>query len=216
MSKYDIANLRIVLGDHDLKDSSDAFSTSHKVKRVVRHRLFDIGTLYNDIAVLTLEDPAQMRKEVQPICLESSSHDYTNTHVNVAGWGATSSGSATSRSLRKVDVRVWDRNVCANSYGNSLSAGITDTMICAASPEEQKDSCNVRQKTSVNYAAYLYHLFHACLQGDSGGPLFYCDQTCVQLGVVSFGIGCAEPQYPGVYSSVSKFHRWVEKVARKY
>ena len=54
------------------------------------------------------------------------------------------------------------------------------------------------------------------MQGDSGGPLFYCDRSCEQIGIVSFGIGCAEKKYPGVYTRVSKYIDWIDKIVRKY
>ena len=54
------------------------------------------------------------------------------------------------------------------------------------------------------------------IQGDSGGPLFYCNPKCEQIGIVSFGIGCAEAKYPGVYTRVSKYINWIDKIVRKY
>ncbi|XP_037080830.1 transmembrane protease serine 5-like isoform X2 [Pollicipes pollicipes] len=45
----------------------------------------------------------------------------------------------------------------------------------------------------------------AC-QGDSGGPMFYWDgSTWRQVGVVSWGRGCAVSQYPGIFTRVSAF-----------
>ena len=42
------------------------------------------------------------------------------------------------------------------------------------------------------------------LKGDSGGPLITTDTSdAVQIGVVSFGYGCALEDYPGVYARVS-------------
>ena len=70
---------------------------------------------------------------------------------------------------------------------------ILDSMVCAGYPKGAKDSC----------------------QGDSGGPLIVpksaTDDTAVIFGVVSFGIGCAKPNFPGVYARVVKFLDWIKK-----
>ena len=44
-------------------------------------------------------------------------------------------------------------------------------------------------------------------QGDSGGPLV---KGNVQIGVVSWGIDCADPNFPGVYARVSSQYNWIE------
>lgn len=48
----------------------------------------------------------------------------------------------------------------------------------------------------------------AC-QYDSGGPLV---QGSVVVGIVSWGVGCALPRYPGVYADVGALRDWIELV----
>ena len=53
-------------------------------------------------------------------------------------------------------------------------------------------------------------------QGDSGGPLFVCDPKCRQIGITSWGIGCARDRFPGVYTRVAAYQDWIEKIIHKY
>ncbi|XP_017014648.2 trypsin beta-like [Drosophila takahashii] len=65
---------------------------------------------------------------------------------------------------------------------------VTKDMICASAPG--KDSC----------------------AGDSGGPLVFGGKL---VGIVSFGYGCADPQYPGVYADVAELKPWILKAIKR-
>lgn len=81
--------------------------------------------------------------------------------------------------LMGVVVRIVSRKKCAEIFGEEY---ITETNICAAAPG--RDAC----------------------QGDSGGPLVYKKKL---VGVVSWGKGCANRMYPGVYASIPYLSAWV-------
>jgi trypsin len=110
-----------------------------------------------------------------------------NQGLRVIGVGTTSANGATSDFLLQVDVNYISNNQCNNFYGQGSIQG--NVMICAGVPNGGKDSC----------------------QGDSGGPLFD-EASRKQVGVVSWGIGCAEASYPGVYARLSGAEDWIKGV----
>lgn len=138
----------------------------------------------NDLAVITLSKNFEWDDNVGPICL-SSGMDHTGELAVVAGWGTlTYSGSLPSK-LQEVAVKVTKQSKCVKSYKGALFT-VLDSHICAGSPG--KDAC----------------------QGDSGGPLIIREgKQWALIGIVSFGIGCAEANYPGVYTRVSSYQDWI-------
>jgi hypothetical protein len=109
----------------------------------------------------------------------------------VIGYGYTVAGGAASPKLKQVDLPIVTQEQCAAVNGADK---ITEANFCAGFKEGGKDSC----------------------QGDSGGPLFRPDATGAQLqiGVVSWGNGCAKPENPGVYASVAHFETWLRPRVR--
>jgi len=120
------------------------------------------------------------RTEVQPITL-TTSEPLAGENAVVTGWGTLASGSNyLPYQLQVVNVSIVSREVCNDAYDDE----ITENMICAAVFGGGKDAC----------------------QGDSGGPLVVEGKLA---GIVSWGIGCAESQYPGVYSNVANLKSFV-------
>lgn len=108
---------------------------------------------------------------------------YNQGTFTVAGWGANREGGSQQRYLLKADVPFVSDTACRSAYGSSFVAG---EEICAG---------------------YLSTGGVDTCQGDSGGPMFRRDNAgaWVQVGITSYGQGCARPNYPGVYTEVSTF-----------
>lgn len=90
--------------------------------------------------------------------------------------------------LQKVTIPVFSPKECRDDY-NKIKVNITETEMCAGFKEGKIDSCTT----------------------DSGGPLM-CNENEL-TGVVSFGNGCARPNFPGVYAKVSYFVGWIKDKA---
>ncbi|AXG77315.1 serine protease [Streptomyces paludis] len=109
---------------------------------------------------------------------------YNTGTFTVAGWGAAVEGGAQQRYLLKASVPYVSDATC-NSASWYNGAVITTDEICAGYAAGGTDTC----------------------QGDSGGPMFRTDNSgnFIQVGIVSWGDGCAQPRSPGVYTKVSTF-----------
>lgn len=107
-----------------------------------------------------------------------------NGMFTVAGWGAASEGGSQQRFLLKADVAFITDTQCASASG--YSGLVPNEEICAGNwANGGVDTC----------------------QGDSGGPMFKRNAAneWIQVGITSWGIGCARPQAPGVYTEVRFF-----------
>ncbi|MCL4168653.1 UNVERIFIED_CONTAM: hypothetical protein GTU68_008266 [Idotea baltica] len=151
------------------------------VARIIPHEDFNAVTRRNDIALLALATPFSLGDFVQPIPLPAPLQNTTGDCV-LTGWGDVAEDGPNPDVLQKLTLPVISDQECRQDY---LSLEIADSMICAGVPEGGKDAC----------------------QGDSGGPL-----ACQGYlgGIVSWGEGCAEPGYPGVYTEVAYFVDWIE------
>lgn len=54
------------------------------------------------------------------------------------------------------------------------------------------------------------------LKGDSGGPIHqWLGDHWEQVGIVSFGTGCARENDTGVYTRLSMYYDWIQKTIRQ-
>jgi secreted trypsin-like serine protease len=154
---------------------------------------FDSGTLQHDAAVLTLTSPLTLGAKTEPVQIIDSA-TAPGTALYVTGWGDTDAIS-TDRSdfpnlLQGVGVNLVSDSVCDSDY--VIYGGIAPTVqLCANAPGPDSD-----------------HWHDAC-QGDSGGPLVnpFGAGTATDdrlVGIVSSGVGCGKPQYPGIYTEVGE------------
>ncbi|ENN81152.1 hypothetical protein YQE_02518, partial [Dendroctonus ponderosae] len=188
MSSWDVARVTVRLGDYNIKTNSEVKHVEKRVKRVVRHRGFDSRTLYNDIAILTLDSPVDFSSVIRPVCLPSAgARDWAGSTGTVIGWGSIRESGPQPAVLQEVNIPIWSNNDCRQKYGHAAPGGIVDHMLCAG--QANRDSCS----------------------GDSGGPLMVNSGKWTQVGIVSWGIGCGKGQYPGVYTRVEKFLPWITK-----
>ncbi|XP_036318666.1 trypsin alpha-3 isoform X2 [Rhagoletis pomonella] len=143
---------------------------------------FSLDTMRDDVGVMFLQTGLPVNKTHLTVApIGLSNYSIpAGTQCQVSGWGKTSQG-VLSTNLMMANVSIIQQTICKVSYGSGLLQG----MLCAGVLLGGTDSC----------------------QGDSGGPLI-CNNELV--GIVSWGTGCAQPGFPGVYTNVTYYRNWIE------
>lgn len=148
----------------------------------------------NDIALLRLADPVA---GVVPVDLPGPLFDdlpvRPATTALIRGWGARKYNSETNQAsdypvgLHESEQSVVAPADCAEIMG---PFGLTASMFCSGDLSGIGDSCT----------------------GDSGGPLIVpagSPSGFLQIGIISWGFGCANPDTYGVNTRLGTFARWI-------
>ncbi len=139
------------------------------------------GNFANDVALLLLDQPAP-----SPVATLAGPDELSlwaeTRSVFVTGWGAVAEGGPGSDDLKQATIPMLGDTPCATGYGAAFDPTV---MTCAGVLAGGTDSC----------------------QGDSGGPLSARAAggeggAWRVAGIVSFGVGCARPTIPAVYSRI--------------
>lgn len=158
-----------------------------------------------DIALLKLSEKVVVGNI--RVCLKKE-EPLPDTLVTTTGWGSLSQfSSALSETLRYVHVPILNKVTCQRWY-SGLNIIDFETMLCAGLKEGGKGPCygdgggdfkDYKMENTDNLSIYKLLL----------GPLLKKD-THELVGLASFGVGCAQPNYPAVYTNIPKFMGWIE------
>lgn len=168
----------------------DSNVETFNIKSVTIHPNFNKGAPYNfDVAIYELDGESKLHQPISTLDYNSNNY-WKDQSLVVTGHGATKFDSYSLSTMQLyTEVKVFSRDDCKFKYGKQRISG---TMMCASSVG--KDAC----------------------QGDSGGPLIAKGKTSnddVIVGLVSWGLGCADQRYPGVYTDISSVRSWIERVS---
>lgn len=194
---------RVYLGMHAQTDA-EADAQYHTIGQIFTVPEYDLSETYGDLSLLKLDTPASLDSSVAIVGINDDKDcPEVDQKVDVVGWGQTQNHTYGLGSdvpyVATVDVssllHCQDRYLTPEIiaiFGGKLR--IDERNLCAGVKEGGVDSC----------------------YGDLGSPLLAkCGKAAskpqVVAGMVSYGLGCAKPDYPAVYTRVSAYYEWIQE-----
>jgi secreted trypsin-like serine protease len=171
-------------------------------ENLIKHPKFDVTTYEHDLMIVKVFGKSRYPH------VKVASHDDVGEEITLVGWGAESANSNKKYSdeLREADMLIMTNEQCKNfnvevtdpSSGvtttTSLEDNIFDDMMCATAKDR-----------------YICH-------GDAGGPAIRRGSTPeedVVSGIISWGYGCVNPNYPAVMTRTSEHYNWIRTIVCK-
>lgn len=169
----------------------------------------------HDIVLLKFLEPLPSWVKPVPLNVDGSATEALGSATTDIGYGITESSwdarfisDDPAESLRKVTLNVLsdDGAACAAVYAGGYGCSDLDS---------EGEATNIDQQICAGAADYPER--DTC-SGDSGSPMLNADG--VQIGIVSYGGGpgekmtgpgrmCGDPNYPGIYSRISAFKKFI-------
>ncbi|EEZ99308.2 serine protease H29 [Tribolium castaneum] len=188
---------KIRAGEWDSQSTQELYQHQDRdVVRKVVHENYDRRNLQYDIALLFLNLRVDLASHINVVCLPPPGTETTSGSCFVSGWGQKEfDKNETEHILKKVKVSPMPKLECHRRFRKTrLKASrfhLHQSFMCAGG-EEGEDACT----------------------GDGGGPLV-CQMAGTerfqQVGIVSWGLGCATKDVPGAYADVAFLRNWIDK-----
>ncbi|CAF1070795.1 unnamed protein product, partial [Brachionus calyciflorus] len=188
----------VYLGIHDLKEILNNTSgrmtqgVALGIDKFIRHPLYDKDNYLNDIGIIKLKNQVELGRSIRPACLPMFENYPLRENITAwtIGWGSISLSGERSSILQNVRLTYYSSSVCMNV--SPYLKKDWNKQVCAGEFKGGKDTC----------------------QGDSGGPLFVSEivngiEKYVLAGITSYGDGCAQPGFPGIYTKVGPYLKWI-------
>lgn len=192
---YVNGGIKAKLGAWDSQNTTEPFKDI-SISKVTIHPQYDPLNLKNDIAVLRLSSaaPIATSPNINTACLPSGAVA-AGTRCWATGWGKNAFGPTGmyQNILKEVDVPVLTQAACLTALSNTrlgiTASSFLDSSTMCAGGEMGKDACT----------------------GDGGSPLVCGTNNgpFQVIGLVTWGIGCADAGVPGVYTNVFNFLHWI-------
>ncbi|XP_001945570.2 phenoloxidase-activating factor 2 [Acyrthosiphon pisum] len=204
----DVKLIKVRVGVWDTQCPNDEENSKNScedfgVSKIVYHPnyYYDDSTIRNDVALVELESEIILHPHISIICIPDNENqtNYDPQSCVSTGWGQ-------------------------NGYEPSIYGPQTELKKAELSLIPN-DLCQQKLRTTVLGANFVLHESFLCAggitgvdtcKGDGGGPLICAmkgdqgkSKKYIQVGIVSWGIGCGDENIPGVYSSVAVNSQWI-------
>ncbi|CAF1603725.1 unnamed protein product, partial [Didymodactylos carnosus] len=181
----------VSVGKHNITDAGQI----RNISEIFMHPLYEASTFRNDIGILRLSSPLDMTDLfVSKVCLPdfdrnlltTEQYPAPGTKLAVIGWGVS------NQTLNNIT------NITTNIRAHELQ------QVSVFALDQDDPICNASIRDSeIQFCANVNGGGQDACQGDSGGPIMVYDtkrERWEQVGIVSYGTGCALPNFPGIYT----------------
>lgn len=187
----DLSSIRVHAGDLSLSSSDDFLGVKKiiEVQNIIIHENVDLNKAENDIALLRLSSPLDLKsqKEIKSICISYQLSNNLQGEMIAAGWGKTESNGKGTRILQETIVYI--DKVCLNPTYRYLP---DPRLLCISAFSGNSFIC----------------------EGDSGGPIMRINNGKYEVvGIVSATFGndgkCSSPGGLSVAVNVAYYYNWI-------